>query len=127
MNAITARARTNDHDNIANTFGCCTDGLPALDNPNGHRIDQRIALIALVEIYFAGYGGDTEGITIIGDAMHHTAHEILCAVAGIRVRDLSKAQRIECGDRSSTHGKNIPENSADSCGGTLIRLDGRWM
>ena len=38
-------------------------------------VDQRVALVGLVEIDLAGDGRDAEAIAVMGDAGHHAAEE----------------------------------------------------
>ena len=84
-----------------------------------HGVNQNIAVVASVEITFATNRGHTNTVAVTANAGHDARHQVFCN--GI-VR-LAKAERVHVGDRPCPHGENVPQNTADPGGGTLVGLD----
>jgi len=87
--------------------------------PDGHRIDQDIAVIGRVEIDLAADGGHAHAIAIAADAGHHPGHQ----VTGPGVVRAAEAERVEVGDRPGAHGEDVAHDAADPGRRPLVGLD----
>ena len=123
MDTVPTGLGTDHHQGIALAFGDGGDDAVALDQPHGHGIDQGIAGIGLIEIHFAGYGGDAEGVTVVANPAHDAVNQI----ANPGIFGISESKGVERRDGSGAHGENITKDTADTGGRSLIGLDGRGV
>ena len=93
----------------------------ARQKPKAQHVDERIALVCLVEHDLAADRGHADRVAVAGDAAHHAFR--YPSAAG--VVEGTEAQRIHERDRSGPHGEDVPQDAADAGGGALVGLDGR--
>ena len=91
------------------------------DNAGAHGIDQGIDLKTIVKKDLTAHGRNSEGISIIADSFDNTAHE----PAGFGVVWIPKAQAVQLGNGSGSHGENIPVDTTHAGGSALVGLDRR--
>ena len=86
---------------------------------DGHRVDQRIAVIGRMEIDLAADGRHADTIAVAADAAHHAVDDPFRR----RIVRAAEPQRIQVGDRTGAHGEDIAQNAADAGGGALVGFD----
>ena len=123
VDAVAARLRAEINDRPADARGLGVENLVAARDAHRHGVDENIAVVAAVEIHRAADGRHAERIAVAADAGHHAFQQM----ARARMRRRAEAQQIEAGDRPRPHGEHVAQNSADTRGRTLIRLDERGM
>ena len=119
-----------DHD-LSGSGSEVVEEVLALDDTETAYIDQAVAGVALVEEESAGDGGDSDTVSVIPDSGDDTAHQVagvfdsgghLAFAVGI-----SEAKGICEPYGLGTHADDIPDDSADTSGGTSVGLDGRGV
>ncbi len=129
--AVAAGGRADVEDRIAHALGRAAGDLLVAQDAEAKDVDQRIALVALVEINLAGDGRDAEAIAVMGDAADHAREEPAvvgrCRTLAPSGADRAEAQRIDRADRPRAHGENVADDAAHAGGRALERLDGAGM
>src|SRR6185312_5075696 len=120
MDAIASGRRAHHQHGIAHARRLRRNQLVALDQPDAHRIHQRIAAVALVEVDFAADRRDAEAVAIAADAADDAVEEVAIA----RAAERTKAQRIEQGDWTRAHREDVAHDAANASGRALIGFDG---
>ena len=124
VNAVSAGPRANRDDRIADAFRLGTNEIALVQEPDAHGVDERIALVCIVEDDLAGDGRNADAVAVVADAFDHDAAE---QVTNARAVEGAEAKRVEHRDRTRAHRENVAKNSADSGRRSLIRLDRRRM
>ena len=101
-------------------MGGTTGDLVVPQNAQGEGIDQRIALVALVEINLAGHRRNAEAIAVMGDAAHHAREK----ASHLRIGEFPEAQGIERRHRPGTHGEDVADDATDTGRRALERFHG---
>ena len=91
--------------------------------PRAKGIDQRVPLIAIIEVDVSSHIGDPQAIAIMGDSTHHPAEKPFHQ-GGFQG---TEAKGVGQQDRSRSHCENIPNDSTHPGRGSLERLDGAGM
>ena len=107
-----------DH-RVADPGGGRAEDPAGWGQPDGHRVDQDVAVVGGVEIDFPADRRHAHAIAIAADPGHHPGHQ----VAGPRVVRAAEAQRVEVGDRPGAHGEDVAHDAADPGRSTLVGLD----
>ena len=121
--AIATGRRPNVKHRVTNTVGGAAGNLVMPQDTQGEGINQRVALVALVEIHLARDRRNTEAIAIVGDASHDTGEE----TANFRIREFSEAQRIERSNRTGAHGEDVANDATHARRRSLEGLNGARM
>src|SRR5207247_10686024 len=79
--------------------------------------------VTLVERQLAANGRDTDAVAVARDPCDHARER----AADQRIVERSEAKRIEQRDRPGAHREDIADDTADTGGRALIRLDERRM
>ena len=87
---------------------------------DAHRIDERIDLVHGIEIHFASDDGHTETVAVIANATDHAVEQPL----GLRVVEVTEAQRIQLGNGARAHGKDVAVDATNTGRRSLVRLEG---
>ncbi|MNC35452.1 hypothetical protein D3C75_839370 [compost metagenome] len=90
-----------------------------INESDAHGIDQRIAVIAVVEHNFAADSRNPDTVTITCDPGYNMLEQIFYPVT----LKLPETQRVKQRNRSCTHGENIADNPAHPGSRALIRLN----
>ena len=88
-----------------------------------HRIDEDVAVIALMEADRAADRRHAERIAVAADPRRHSGDE----APGLGVIGRAEAEEIETGDGARAHGEDVAQDAADSGRRALIGLDERGM
>ena len=86
--SVLAGGGAHDEYRISLPFGCGADGFTHFHNAYTHSVYERVGMIAGFEINFSANGRHTETVTIMADAMHDPADEVLC----LGVLEISETQ-----------------------------------
>ena len=89
-----------------------------LHQTQGHRVDQGVAGIAGVEGHLSTDGGHPDAVAVMGNAGHHAFHQAHVAL----VLERAKPEGVQQGNRTGTHGEDVPQNAAHAGGRALERL-----
>src|SRR6185437_10592200 len=132
MNAVAASFRSNIDDGISNALGLCEKDFLFARDAEGQRVDQRILRVARLEANFAADGRDAETISVMRDAANHAIENAailgsLFFACAFSRSDLAEAKRIEYGDRTRPHRKNIAQDAANASRRALKWFDVAWM
>ena len=117
--AVAARARAEQHDDVADAGGRGADQPLRLDQPEAHRVDEAVLLVGGLEVDLAADGRHADRVAVVADAGHRALEQV--ARAGRR-RRLAEAQRVEDGDRPRADREDVAQDAADAGGGALERL-----
>ena len=88
-----------------------------------HRVDQDVAVVALVEADRAADRRHAERIAVAADARHHAGDEM----AGLGMVGRAEAQEVEARHRPRAHGEDVAQDAADPGRRALIGLDERGV
>ena len=119
MDAVAPGFAADIDDAVAHAGGGGVENLVGVRHAHGHRVDQNIAVIGLVEIGFAADGGHADAIAIAAYPGDHALHQML----HLGVIGAAKTQRVEVGDGPRAHGEHIAQNAADAGRRALVWLD----
>ena len=117
-NTVTARAGTEQHHFIAGAGGVGQADVLVTHDAHRQSVDQRVALVAGIELHFTADVGQTQRVAVATHTGHHTVHHAL----GVRVVDGTKTQRVHHGHRAGTHGDDVADNATHTGRGTLVGL-----
>ena len=84
------------------------------EEPDAHRVDERVRRVGVVEDRVAADRGDADAVAVVADAADRAAE----LEAG-----LAEAQAVEEGDRAGAHRDDVAEDSADARRRALEGLD----
>ena len=118
--AVASRGRSEQDDEVARAGGRGQGEPLRLEQPDGHDVDERVALVRGIEHQLAPDRRDPDAVAVAADAAHDPVDEM----AGPRIGRIAEAQRIEDRDRSRAHREDVAQDPADAGRGTLVRLDG---
>src|SRR3989440_4127701 len=121
MDAVAARVRADREQDIAYTVRGSLDEVLLFENPNAHRVDERIAGIAGREIHLAAERRHANAIAVVADAADDSGEQVAIA----RFVERAEPQAVQQCDRPRTHGEDIAQDSAGAGRGALERLDRR--
>src|SRR5690606_10968427 len=110
MDAVTAGARADGDDRVAGALRIRADQLVPAHVTDGHRIDERVAFIRVVEIDLAADVRDPDAVAVVADALDDTSEQ----PADARVRKRAEAERVEYGDGPRTHREDVAQDAADT-------------
>ena len=119
MDAVAAGLGAEIDDRLTDARGLGVEDLVGLRQADRHGVDQDVAVIAAMETSSAADIGHAEGIAIVADAGDDAGDQM----AGLRVRRVAEAQRVEHRDRPRAHGEDVAQDTADAGGRALIGLD----
>ena len=94
---------------------------PVLEQPDGHDVDQRVALVRGVEHELAAHRRHADAVAVPADAAHDAVDE----VPRPRVGRVAEPERVEDRDRPRAHREHVAQDPADAGRRALVRLDGR--
>src|SRR5690554_6363008 len=116
MHAVTAGPGSDQNNGI--TYACRFAKFYFIhfQQAYAHGINQRVALITRVKANFTGNSRNADAIAITGYPCNYTFQKIARAA----IIKWTKTQGIKQGNGPGTHGKDITDNPAYSCGSTLI-------
>src|SRR5687767_507594 len=110
MNPVSPGARTDGDDRITNAFGHGANELVLSHEANAHRVDERVALIRLVEDDLAGYGRNADAVPVIADSLDDPRQQI--SHAGNVER--SESERVQQRNGSRPHREHVAHDAADA-------------
>ena len=119
VNAVSSRLGAEVDDRHANPRSGCIETLVLARDPDRHRVDQAIAVIARVETDRTADRWHAERIAVAADAGDNARNQM----PRFRMRRRSERQRIQARDRPGAHGEDVAQNAADAGGCALIGLD----
>ena len=117
--AIAARARAVEHDEVADALGRGKVDVLVLHRADAQGVDERIAGVRRVEDDLATDIGQAEAVAVTADAGHDPGQDAL-GVGGV---GRAEAQRIHHRERACAHGEDVAHDAADPGRRTLIGLD----
>ncbi len=123
VNPVAAGLRADIDHRVADAGGGTEENLVLAGDADGHRVDQRIAVVGGVKIDFAADGGDADAVAVAADAAHHAVDDAF----GARVFRTAEPQRVQVGDRPGAHGEDIAQDAADAGRRALVGLDEAGM
>ncbi|MNW51504.1 hypothetical protein D3C74_289910 [compost metagenome] len=123
VNPVASGRRTYVEHRVAYTFGDTALDFVMIYESDAHGIDQRIAVIAVVEHNFAAHCRNPDTVAITSDTGYDMLEQILDPVAF----KLPETQGVQQRHRSCTHGENVPDNPAHPGRRALVRLNCRRM
>ena len=121
VDAVASGARANRDDRIAHALGLRADQLFLAHHADAHRVDERIALVRVVEHDFTGDGRHADAVAVVADALHDAGDELPHA----RVIECAETQGVEQRDGARAHREHVAQDSTDARRGALVWLDGR--
>ena len=116
---VAARARAEQHHDVADPGRGAPDQLVGLDQADAHGVDQAVLLVRALEVDLAADRGHADRVAVVPDARDR----VLEQVARPRRRRLAEAQRVEDRDRPRADREHVAQDAADAGGGALERLD----
>jgi hypothetical protein len=121
VDPVPPRARADGEDRVADALRDRAHQLVLLHEADAHRVDERVALVRVVEHHLARHGGHAHAVAVVADALHHAGEE----VAHARRVERSEAERVEHRDRARAHREHVAQDAAHAGGGALVGLDRR--
>ena len=103
MDAVLASGGSHDVHRVPGAGCRGGNDLVRFENAHGHRIHQRIDLVARVKEDLTTHNGHTKAVAVIANAFHDAFQEPL----GARVAQIAKAQAVQLRDGTRTHGENV--------------------
>ncbi len=119
VDAVAAGFGAEIDDRHADPGGGGVEDSVAARQPDGHRIDEAVAVVAGVETHAAAYRRHAEGIAVAADAGDHAGDKS----ARLRIRRRAEGERVEAGDRPRAHGEDVAQDATNPGRGALIGLD----
>ena len=123
LDAVLAGRRPHNVHWVARARSCGGNDLVGLQNAHRHRVHEGVHLVALVEEHFAAHDGHPEAVAVVANALDHPFQQPL----GAWVAQVAKAQAVQLGDGTRTHGEDVAVDAADPRRRALVRLDGRGV
>ncbi len=116
---VAAGPRAEQHDEVALAGRAGQVQVLVPQGPDAQRVNQRVALVAGVEVDLAADVRQAEAVAVAADARDHAVHE----TARVGVVDGTEAQRVHDRDGPGAHGDDVADDAADPGRGALVRLD----
>ena len=120
VDAVAPGARAHRHQRVAVSVSLAPDELFALHDAQAHHVDDRIALVAAVEVGLAAEVGDAHAVAVVAGPAHDAVEEVAHA-ARVQVPEV---QRVEHRDRAGAHGEDVAQDPSDAGGRALVGFDG---
>src|SRR5439155_13155328 len=117
VDAVATGGRTHQHEQVAGAFGPRPLQMLDPDQTDAHRVHQRIARVAVVEVDLAADGGHADAVAVTADP-GHDALEVTGAVG-----ERAEAQGVEKRDRTGAHPDHVVQDPAHAGGGALVGLE----
>jgi len=121
VDAVAAGVGAHQHQAVAGAFGPRAHELVGAHEADAHRVDQRVARVAVLEINLAADGRDADAVAVAAYAGDHALDMTR------RRRQRPKPKRVEERDRPRAHRDDVADDAPDARGRALVRLDRRWM
>ena len=119
VDAVAAGLRADIDDGVADPGGGGEENPVRAGDADGHRVDQRVAVIGGMEVDLAADGGHADAVAVAADAAHDAIDDRL----GARMVRPAEAQRVQVGDRAGAHGEHVAQDAADAGRRALVGLD----
>ena len=116
MDAVPARLRPDQHQAVAGALGAGAHEPVGPDQAHAHRVDQRVAGVALVEVDLASDRRDAHAVPV---AAHPGDHALEVVVA---LGPRSESERVEQGDGARSHRDHVAEDAPHAGGRALVGL-----
>ena len=123
LDAVLARGTAHDVHRVARTARFRRNDVVRLHDADRHGVDERIRLVAGVEIHLSPDHGDAEAVAVIADALHHAGQQPARAV----LREVAEPEAVELGNGAGAHREDVAVDAPDAGGRTLVGLDGRGV
>ena len=117
--AVAARLGAEEHDLVAGAGRVGEVEVLVAQRADAQRVDERVALVALVEDDLAADVGQAEGVAVAADALDDARQD----ARGVGVVDGAKAKGVHHRDRAGAHRHDVADDAADAGRGTLVGLD----
>ena len=112
--------RPEQHDDVARPGGGAADQPLVRREPEAHRVDQAVLLVAVLEVDLAADRRHPDRVAVVADPGDGALEQVARA---LRRRGLAEAQRVEHRDRPRADREHVAQDPADAGGGALERLD----
>ncbi len=112
---VPAGERPVENERVAGAFRLGGQHALGRENPDAHRVDERVLRIRLVENALAADVRDADAVPVVADAGNRALE--------VPVR-LAEAEPVEQRDRARTHGDDVAQDPADARRRALEWLDG---
>ena len=119
MDAVAARLGAHIENRIAGRGAARIENLVLVCEADRHRIDEDIAIIALVELGFTRNRRHANAIAITANARDHASDQ----AARLWVVRRTKAQSVDQRNRPRAHGEHVAQNTTDAGRRALIGFD----
>ena len=117
-NAVATGARTEKDHLVAHARCVCQTYVLVTHDAHSQCVNQRICLVAGIELDLAADVRQAQGVTVAADTGHHAANH----ASGVGVVNRAETQRIHHCNRAGTHRNNVTHNTAHTGSGTLVGL-----
>ena len=121
--AVATGARTEEDNLVAHARCVRQADVLVTHNAHSQRVDQRVCLVAGVELNLATDVRQAQGVTVATDTGNHAANH----ASGVGVINRAETQRIHHSNRACTHRNNVTHNTAHTGSGTLVGLHVRGV
>ena len=111
---VAPRGRAEEDDVVAGSSGLGARHAVGREEPDAHRVDERVRRVGVVEDRVAADGGDADAVPVVADAADRAAE---------LEPGLAEAQAVEERDRAGAHGDDVAEDPADPRRRALEGLD----
>ena len=117
--AVAARAGAVQDDLVAGAGRLGEVDVLVLHHADAAGVDQRVALVAVVEDDLAADVRQAQAVAVAADARDDARQDAL----GVGVVGGAEAQRVDDRDRAGAHGEDVADDAADAGGRALVGLD----
>src|SRR6266700_3759690 len=117
MDAVLTGVGADEHKAVAGALRSSAHEPLDPHQPDTHGVDERVLLVALVEVHLPAHRRDPYAVPVTADAGHDAVE--MAAGRGQR----TKPERVEQRDRPRTHRDDVADDAADPGGGALVWLD----
>ena len=121
--AVATGARTEEDNLVAHARCVCQADVLVTHDAHSQRVDQRVCLVAGIELNLATDVRQAQGVTVATDTGNHAANH----ASGVGVINRAETQRIHHRNRAGTHRNNVTHNTTHTGSGTLVGLHVRGM
>ena len=123
VDSIAPRPGAHGHERVPDALGGAPDQVLRAHEPKAHGVDDRVVLVATIEVHLAAGRRDADAVAVVPDPLDHPREEIADAGAV----QVAEVEGVKGGDGARAHGEDIAQDAADSRRGALVGLDGRGM
>src|SRR5690606_16210893 len=95
----------NVHHRVASAFGDAFLDIFVIDQTDTHGIDQRIAVIRIIELDFAANSRDADAVSVTGNSGNYFFKQIFHSWSG----QLAETQRVQQRNRPCAHGEDVTD------------------